>query len=144
MVCYCFYPGWEKDRLYTGQERLRIGWWWDPGLQMGLLAPFNYKVDLDINSFLSQEIPLESIYSLIELLLHLGHSSPSVYLSSFLSGDSSSNSFILPVPTPGVHHTCLPIPNHCRVPLDSLRVGSTQRGMGIAPSLPPTFPLPHG
>ena len=42
------------------------------------------QVRLGISSFTAKEIPLEKVWSLIGLLLHLGYSSPSVNPSPYL------------------------------------------------------------
>lgn len=80
----------------------------------------------------------------MEVLLHLDHSSPSVNLSSLLSGDSFSTSSRLPIPTPGIHQTPVflfqVITEHYLIPC----CGKHADGNGCSPSLSPTFFLSHG
>lgn len=77
------------------------------------------------------------------MLLHLGLPTPAVNPSSCLSGDSSSNSFILPIPIPSVYRKLLLL-SYCRMSLDSLGKESTQMGLCVLPSSSSTFSLSHG
>lgn len=136
----------ERHLIYQVSEEIEV--WvvmfpWEPRSSNGLVQLPLITGRLGISSFPVQEIPLERIQYLIGLLLHLGHPTPSVNPSSCLSGDSSSNSFILPIPIPSTHLKLLLL-SYCRVPLDSLGKESTQMGMCVSPSSSPTFSLSHG